>query len=81
MTSLTRRELLSGGAVLAAGALSGAAFAAEAVENSGFSVDANIKEERSMTTITTKRDQPRFSDRQGTVPDSLFPGINAHAGI
>jgi hypothetical protein len=30
-----------------------------------------------MTTITTKRDQPRFSDR----PDSLFPGINAHAGI
>src|SRR5260370_28677248 len=82
MTSLTRRELLIGGsAILAAGALSGAALAAEAAEHSGFSMDTNIKGERSMTTITTKRGQPRFSDRQGTVPDSLFPGVNAHAGI
>ena len=71
MTSLTRRELLIGGsAILAAGALSGAALAAEAAEHSGFSMDTNIKGERSMTTITTKRGQPRFSDRQGTVPDS-----------
>ncbi len=55
MTSLTRRELLIGGAaIVAAGALPGAAFAAEAAEHSGFSMDTNIKGERSMTTITTK---------------------------
>jgi hypothetical protein len=55
MTSLTRRELLIGSAaIVAAGALPGAAFAAEAAEHSGFSMDTNIKGERSMTTITTK---------------------------
>jgi len=55
MTRLTRRELLIGGsAIVAAGALPGAAFAAETAEHSGFSKDTNTKGERSMTTITTK---------------------------
>jgi non-heme chloroperoxidase len=55
MTRLTRRELLIGGtAIVAAGALPNAAFAAETEESSGFSTDANTKGERSMTTITTK---------------------------
>jgi non-heme chloroperoxidase len=55
MTSLTRRELLIGGAaIVAVGALPGAAFAAETAENSGFPSDTNTKGEHSMTTITTK---------------------------
>src|SRR5258707_7466128 len=55
MTRLTRRELLiAGSAIVAAGALPGAAFAAETAEHSGFSKDTNTKGERSMTTITTK---------------------------
>src|SRR5712664_1119317 len=55
MTGVTRRELLIGGAaIVAAGVLHGAAFAAETVEHSGFPRDTNRKEEHSMTTITTK---------------------------
>src|SRR5882724_2777708 len=55
MTRLTRRELLIGGtAAVAAGALPGAAFAAETTEHSGFSRDTTIKGDHSMTTITTK---------------------------
>src|SRR6267142_984743 len=55
MAGLTRRELLVGGtAIVAAGALPGAAFAAETPEHSGFSGDNNTKGEHSMTTITTK---------------------------
>jgi len=55
MASLTRRELLIGGtAIVAAGALPGAAFAAEAAEDSGFPIDTNTKGEHSMTTIATK---------------------------
>src|SRR5260370_3026066 len=55
MTRLTRRELLIGGtAVVGAGALPGAGFAAETAEHSGFSKDTNTKGERYMTTITTK---------------------------
>src|SRR5216683_789794 len=55
MAGLTRRELLVGGtAIVAAGALPGAAFAAETPEHSGFSRDTNTKGEHSMTTITTK---------------------------
>src|SRR5258708_38743518 len=55
MTRLTRRELLVGGtAIVAAGALPGAAFAAETVEHSGVPRDTNTKGEHSMTTITTK---------------------------
>ena len=55
MTRLTRRELLIGGsAIVAAGALAGAAFASEIAEHSGFPEDANTKGEHSMTTITTK---------------------------
>ncbi len=66
MTSLTRRELLIGGAaIVAAGALPGAAFAAEAAEHSGFSMDTNIKGERSMTTITTKDGTMIYLQRLG----------------
>src|SRR5216683_538268 len=55
MAGLTRRELLVGGtAIVAAGALPGAAFAAETPEHSGFSRDTNTKGEHSVTTITTK---------------------------
>ncbi len=55
MAGLTRRELLVGGtAIVAVGALPGAAFAAETPEHSGFSRDTNTKGEHSMTTITTK---------------------------
>jgi non-heme chloroperoxidase len=55
MTRLTRRELLIGGtALVAAGAVAGAAFAAETAEHSGFPGDTNTKGEHSMTTITTK---------------------------
>src|SRR6266404_4924850 len=55
MAGLTRRELLVGGtAIVAAGALPGAAFAAETAEHSGFSKDTNTRGERYMTTITTK---------------------------
>src|SRR5260370_4029973 len=55
MTRLTRRELLVGGtAIVAAGALPGAAFAGETREHSGFSRDTNSKGEHSMTTIATK---------------------------
>src|SRR5260370_37484137 len=55
MTRLTRRELLVGGtAIVAAGALPGAAFAGETREHSGFSRDTNTKGEHSMTTITIK---------------------------
>ncbi len=55
MARVTRRELLIGGAALvAAGALHGAAFAAETAEHLGFPMDTNTKGEHSMTTITTK---------------------------
>src|SRR6266436_5923332 len=55
MAGLTRREFLVGGtAIVAASGVSGAAFAAETPEHSGFSGDTNTKGEHSMTTITTK---------------------------
>src|SRR5260370_523740 len=55
MAGLTRREVLVGGtAIVAVGALPGAAFAAEPPEHSGFSRDTNSKGEHSMTTITPK---------------------------
>src|SRR5260370_36761098 len=55
MARVTRRELLIGGtAIVAAGALPGAAFAAEVAGHSGFARDTNREEEHSMTTITTK---------------------------
>src|SRR6266446_3994630 len=55
MAGLTRRELLVGGtAIVAAGALAGAVFAAETPEHSGFPRDTRGKGEHSMTTITTK---------------------------
>jgi len=55
MSSLTRRELLIGGtAVAVAGALPGAAFAAETAEHSGFPRDTNRKGENSMATIRTE---------------------------
>src|SRR5260370_28937110 len=54
MTWLTRRELLIGGTAIVAGALPGAAFAAETAEHSGLPRDTNRKGELSMTTITTK---------------------------
>ena len=55
MTRLTRRELLIGGtAIVAAGALPSAAFAAGTGEHAGFPMDTNRKGEDSMTTITTK---------------------------
>src|SRR5260370_11742939 len=55
MAKVTRRELLIGGAALvAAGALHGAAFTAETAEHLGFPMDTNTKGEHSMTTITTK---------------------------
>src|SRR5258708_27072034 len=55
MTRLTRRELLIGGAaIMAAGALSGTAFAAEAGEHSGFPRDTRRRGEYSMATITVK---------------------------
>jgi non-heme chloroperoxidase len=54
MTRLTRRELLVGGtAIVAAGALPVAAFAAT-TKGSGFPRDTSRKGEFSMTTITTK---------------------------
>src|SRR5271154_7103746 len=55
MIRLTRRELLIGGtAAVAAGAVAGAAFAAETAEHSGLSRDTDTKGEHSMATITTK---------------------------
>src|SRR5258708_10785907 len=55
MTRLTRRELLIGGAaIMAAGALSGTAFAAETAEHSGFPRDKRRRGENSMATITVK---------------------------
>ncbi len=55
MSSLTRRELLIGGtAVAVAGALPGAAFAAETAEHSGFPRDTNRKGENSMATVRTE---------------------------
>src|SRR5260370_2509944 len=55
MAGLTRREVLVGGtAIVAVGALPGAAFAAETPEHTGCSRDTNTKGEHSMTTITTK---------------------------
>jgi len=46
MTRLTRRELLIGGtAIIAAGTVAGAAFAAETAEHSGFPRDTNTKGE------------------------------------
>jgi hypothetical protein len=55
MTRLTRSELLIGGtAIVVAGALPRAAFAAETAEDAGFPRDTNRKEVNSMTTITSK---------------------------
>jgi non-heme chloroperoxidase len=54
MAGLTRRELLIvGTAMVAAGAMSRPAFAAETAEGLGFPRDTDRKEENSMTTITT----------------------------